>query len=462
MRLLFFLALLFFACAAPPDAREAEVVDTLTQADQVLLQSRPVLTAGKYAQMATAPYEFYRGNLALFRHDWEAGTTSRTSFFTDVAPVWGIADPHPENFGVLLAEDGTLGFEPNDLDSADRVPALFDVRRLVGGLALGVKISAPDVSAHDVALAAAQGYAQALIGFAHGAGLTRIDSPGDGTVLKDIFKRANRELAARSELTDFTVVDASGRHFKQGIYDPTAPTGELGPVPAAVRAALPGLLARLGSDPAFTVLDVAREYGAGVSSWPRVRVLVLLRGATDAPDDDLMLEVKEETESGVAGWYAPTLSTDDVAQRVENAARRAWSRPDAEAHYFCGALLGVPVQVRTEANAQKSVRVTRWLGDRGTRSELVTFATLEGALLARIHARSEPATVALLAAQLSRAPDVFAEEQAAFADAHADLVLADYARFLHALATRGPTLGVTRAPDTTPASDAEAFFGSPP
>jgi hypothetical protein len=76
------------------------------------------------------------------------------------------------------------------------------------------------------------------------------------------------------------------------------------------------------------VLDVAPEDGAGVSRWPRV----LVRGATDAPGDDFMLEEKEDKGSFVAHRRR--------ACARENAARRAWSRGARR--------LGVPVRVRTE------------------------------------------------------------------------------------------------------------------
>lgn len=44
----------------------------------------------------------------------------------------------------------------------------------------------------------------------------------------------------------------------------------------------------------FQIEDAARELGSGVASFPRVRVLVLVRGPTASPDDDVILpEIKE-------------------------------------------------------------------------------------------------------------------------------------------------------------------------
>lgn len=105
-------------CAGPADVREAEIVNAFSRADELLLRTRPTLVAGKYQRMASLPFEFYRGNLPLFRFDWELGRTSRSGFAANTQAVLGLADPHPENFGILVAGDSTAALEPNDFDSA--------------------------------------------------------------------------------------------------------------------------------------------------------------------------------------------------------------------------------------------------------------------------------------------------------------------------------------------------------
>lgn len=431
--------------------REAEVATIIARADEVLTRSRPELMRGRYARMASNPFDYYRGNLALFRHDWELGRTSRSGFLGAEPPVWGLGDPHPENFGVLIASDGTAALEPNDFDSADRVPYLFDVRRLVAGLALATRLSNEQVSPSEIGAAAARSYATTLIALNAGEAPERVVGPGASPVMSDLFRRSTRDLAAKAELTALTEVTDGARRFRRGVVDPAEPTQHLGELPPTVRAALPDALRRLGE---VEVLDAVREYGSGVASWPRVRLLVLLA-------DDVILELKELPESMLAGWYRPTLAALDTPTRVEAGARRAWFRPDADPRFFATTWLGLPVLVRTESEAFKNVRVSRLVGERASRASLLGLAQSEGALLARVHAASERETVAAVAAQLERGPEVFADEQGAFAETHSAEVLVDFAHFQAALERLGGTLGITQDPRARAPDGAAALFGDP-
>jgi uncharacterized protein (DUF2252 family) len=447
------------ACGPASSARTAELVQALERADDVLLRTRPELVAGKYARMATGAFEFYRGNLPVFRHDWEAGRTSRTGF-GEALPVPGLGDPHPENFGLLVGGDGVFALEPNDFDSADRVPYLFDLRRLLAGLGLGVRLMAPTAEPEVVAVETARSYATSLVALAGGLAPARVVDAGRSAILQDLFRRGLRDQLARSELDALTTVTDGVRAFRRGGLDPAEPTSVLAEVPAFVRAAVPAALERLGSSPQWAVLDVVREFGSGVASWPRVRLLVLVRGPTDAPGDDEVLELKELAESGVAGWYPPRPVATDTPARVEAALRRAWAVPDADPRWYTTTLLGFPLQVRTESEAHKNQRLSRWTGARASQAELVLLGQALGTLLARVHARADQATLAAVAAQVGRDVDAFAAEQGAFAVTQAQQVLDDHALFQAALSELGPTLGVRVDPTERATSTIQSFLGS--
>lgn len=452
--------LCFAACAPEPDARQATVVQVLTRADEVLLRTRPALASGKFERMATGPFDFYRGSLPLFRADWEAGRISQSGFLASTPPVLGLGDPHPENFGLLLDREGVLALEPNDFDSADRVPYLFDVRRLVTGLAVGAFVLRPDEPPDAIAQAAALSYATTFLALADGAEPERITDGHGSAVLDDLFRRGRRDLTARAELAQLTVVEGDRRRFLRGAPDPTEPAAVLEDVKPALADTLSTALARLG--PSTRVLDAVRQYGSGVASWPRLRFLVLLDGPTEATGDDVIVELKELSESALAGWYRPTLVAVDSTGRVESALRRAWAVPDADPRWFATSWWGLPVQVRTESEAQKGVRVERWVGSRGTSAELAKLGAVLGAVLARVHARSGPEVVAGLTAQLRRDPEAFALEQAAFGAGEGAQVLADFERFRDARARWGPLLGVVNDARDLPVSLAAEVFGSPP
>lgn len=436
------------------------LIQVLTKADEVLIRSRPQLASGKFERMALGPFEFYRGTLPLFRADWEAGRLSRSGFLAGTPPVLGLGDPHPENFGLLLGRDGVLALEPNDFDSADRVPYLFDVRRLVTGLAVGARVSRPDEPTEAIAHAAALSYATTLLALANGTAPERVTDALGSVVLEDLFRRGRRALTARKELAQLTRVDGGVRRFLRGAPDDAEPTAVLEDVKPAIAASLEGPLARLGAS--THLLDAVRQYGSGVASWPRLRFLLLLDGPSDSPADDVVVELKELTESALAGWYRPALVASDTPTRVEAALRSGWAVPDADPRWFCTEWEGLPVQIRTESEAHKSVRVDRWQGVRGTTEALANLGSVLGAVLARVHSRREPEVLVALTAQLGRDPRAFAAEQAAFAAEESAQVLADFERFREARARWGPLLGVVNDERDRPVSLAAELFGGPP
>lgn len=450
-RVLAFCALLS-ACAPPKDEREARVANVLSRADEVLIRTRPELMAGKYRRMATNAFDFYRGALPLAVADWEAGRISPSGFTNATLPVNGLGDPHPENFGLLLGRDGVFNFEPNDFDAASRVPYLFDVRRLVVGLGVGARQRNPDVHVAAIGRAAAQAYADAMLSGDAGV----IDAPGDSEVLQDLWERGTEDLADRKELNELTRLDGGARHFIRDPPDPGEPGSLLADVPVGLE--LNPVVARLESP----VLDTVRQFGSGVASWPRLRFLVLLDGPTSARDDDVIVEVKELAEAPSAAWYRPYAVALDTPSRIETSIRRAWWRPDADPRWYTTGWNGLPVQVRTESEANKGVNVSKWSGVRASETELAKLGAVLGTLLARVHLRSEPEVIASIRAQLGRGPDVFALEQSNFADAESAQVFADFTRFRHALDELGPTLGIMQDPRELPQGFQREVFGGPP
>ena len=73
------------------------VVAALTAGDAEFLWDRPALAAGKYARMATDPFAFFRGALALFLRDWNdsAMGLQATRFAAGDARPIGLGDAHP-------------------------------------------------------------------------------------------------------------------------------------------------------------------------------------------------------------------------------------------------------------------------------------------------------------------------------------------------------------------------------
>lgn len=472
------------ACASPAEsARSTIAIEAIARADLPLVRTRPLLVAGKWARMARDPYAFYRGTVPLFLRDARDASLSiaRSRFALDQPLVLGLGDAHPENAGVLWASDATGAIEPNDFDGADRVPYLRDLRRLTVGMALAAWVAnvgdeaaraATRARARDIAKAAAAGYRAAMRALSTGAAAERLIDAGGNPNLEDLFKRAARDAASRAELEGLTVLEGSARRLKRGVLASDEPENTLADLPRAALQALPAAIEQyrrslLAPPPAefFGVLDAAREFGSGVASWPRVRALILVRGPTDAPEDDVILELKELADSGTAASVPPNVFFTSVEARVLSTARAVWARPDAEPFWGTTTLLGLPVQIKLEAEKNKTLRTSRMVGARGTPEALIGLATRLGALLARVHASrlgTEPSPAAVISARIEADGTAFEDEQADVAVEYAETVKSDWALFRAALADKGPTLGVPFDESDAPRADLRALFGTPP
>ncbi len=475
------LALGAIACGGPTseEARKAEIASVIASADEPLIRSRPALIAGKYARMAASPYDFFRGTVPLSLHDYRQNNfgfgTSDFALDGPLAPVLG--DPHPENFGTLLGPDGTLALEPNDFDSADFAPYLWDLRRLVAGMALSARLTnAEDPVARDataqksrvIARAAAEAYAQAITALSTGSPRAQVTS-GDGDPnLEDLFTRSAEDLTARTELVELTTLENGRRLLRRGVLDPADPAEQYLELPAWAVAALPATLARYQQtlqnppDPAFfELLDAARAVGSGVASWARVRVVLLVRGPTDDPADDVMLELKELNDSGLAGHYPPFVRYDTVDERIRLSSRAAWAKPDAEPLWGTSEWVGFPCQIKRESDGQKTIRVRRMSKDRGTPEALESLSRHLGRVVARTHSAT-PKNAAWVAREISavigRDPVRFADEQADVGETYAQQVLADHEFFRALLEESGPRLGLPHETSDLPSPDLAAIY----
>lgn len=414
--------------------------------------------ARRNALMASSPVSFYRATLSLFRRDWIHNTAglSRSRFAVAGPMPLGVGDPHVENFGTLLGRDGRVTFEPDDLDAAARLPYLWDLRRLIVGLCVAARDSnansptarrAAASAATAIARETARAYAEAICERAH-------DAPSaDGAIVDDLTRRAASDAASREELSELTVITDGARRLKRGPVDPRDASEQLLAPSRPAIDALPELFERyrqtLRTPPDgrfFTPLDVARATGRGAASSATARLLVLLRGPSDAPEDDVIVEIKELPEA-----VTPDASLDvDPVARVLAAREVLWSRPDADPYWGAATWRGCPVQLRAETAAAKGIHVARMRGRLGTPEALTELARTLARRLAAIHLRSLPRPPPQ-AEGIARDVAGFVEEQAQRSTRYADLVFEDWARFRRIVQSERPAATSASGPSSRPA-----------
>ncbi|MBM4375081.1 MAG: DUF2252 family protein [Deltaproteobacteria bacterium] len=451
------------ACGGDGD-RTGTVVGAMVRADLTLLRHRPALVAEKYRVMGASPYAFLRGSFPVFVRDAldpSMGLVPPEASLPDTL-AFGVGDAHLENFGTLRASDGTFGLEVNDLDAADRYPFHWDSLRLLSSLVVAVRLSNPtDTDARAAALAAeetivlagARAYVDELVRFATGGEPQRFDDGAGAPLVEEAFERSKDGATSRSELGELTVVEQGVRRFIRGPLDGDS-SKILRDLPRrgieAVARALSDARENRGDAPSvesMRVLDAVQELGSGVASLPRIRVLALVEGETSSTDDDRVYELKELTDTPALGWRAPGRVADDVLARVRLSAATLWSRPDADPSWSTATLFSLPVQVRLETDAHRTLRVHRLTGVKATPEALEALAAVLGAKLAAIHWRSEGASA--VASRLRHDPERASSSLATVARGYASTVLDDHERFRSALLDLGPTLGV-RASDDEP------------
>lgn len=451
--------------ARPP--RALWLQNTIVEDHLLLLVRSPELVAVKFEVMARDPYSFFRGTLGQFTRDVTVpgpGYLPTRYLTREAAQLALVGDPHLENIGTYRSDLGVLSVEYNDFDAATFGPYTFDLRRLslsffVAGSTLGLS----DEESRALARAAAQGYADQLRALSLGGAPLRLH-PEDTTnpLWSDLLADAREDGEAAKELGDFTEVLDGVRRFKEG---PLNVEGDaLAPVSSDEEEMLRALLARypasvLGAPGgAFLVCkDVARRFGAGVSSLPLLRYYALIEGPSAAIEDDLLLELKEVRDPpAYALELFPAVPFDDNAARAVSLARALQESPRVDPLLGHAREGGVALRVRWLTEFQEGVDLpdiaAGLLVGALTGEDLRGVAHDAGGLLARGHAFAEGlegrGLPALLGAVNGDFPGLV-DETASFVEVYGPQLLQDFLLFRALLAEEGPLLGFT-PPQETP------------
>lgn len=286
--------------------RAARIVDVISAEFGGMMAQDPAAFRRKFRKMAASPFAFYRGSATIFYADLNDDFADDRFLDDRTRRVWIHGDLHAENFGTYMNSSGQLVFNVNDFDEAYVGPFTWDLKRFAASVALIAYAKAlSDTVITDLVTRFATGYLAELRAIAAGGddaiGSITLDN-ADG-VLRTVLQRAR--LNTRVDLlSEQTTIDQYERRFslREGVFEIDAATRKsvleayeryLDTLPPSATAARPV---------AAQIKDVVLRKGVGIGSAGLPSYNLLLEGATQALENDVVIYMKQAQVPAVARY----------------------------------------------------------------------------------------------------------------------------------------------------------------
>ena len=415
------------------------IVAALVDAFEDLMERDPRAFRAKFRKMARDPFAFYRGSACLFYADvvrledrWADERTSR---------VWIQGDLHAENYGTYMDSQGVLVFDVNDFDEAYVGHFTWDLRRMAASLALlGYAKALSDRAVERMIGAYATAYLERVRAFAAGGGDEEFRltlGTTDGAV-EDALKEARHQTRV-DLLGRLTHVEGDNRRFADVSVNRRLDEEEYGRVHDAYTAYLETVPKRKRRPTlSYTVKDIVGRSGFGIGSAGLPAYSLLIEGATQALENDVILSIKQGNRA------APSRVVDDpeiAGQFLHHGHRTALSQRALQAHAdpwlgWCE-LDGVG-QVVAEVSPYEADVDWDAVSDL---DEIVDLLRYLGQATAKVHCVSDASsdhglvpfqTEVAINEVVGDDGDAFADDLAAFGQAYGAVARDDHRRFVDA------------------------------
>ena len=280
--------------ARDPADRVQQIIDILVEAFEPLIKADQAAFRSKFRKMAADPFAFYRGSACLFYADvvddedrWVDERTSR---------VWIQGDLHCGNFGTYMDSSGVLVFDVNDYDEAYLGHFTWDLKRLAASLALlGFGKALLDKTIETMIRTVGEAYVERVRGFASGNDDEQFRLTLDTTsgVLHDVLLDAR--MRTRIALLDrTTTIRAQYRVFREGPGVRALDADERKRVEAAFAEYLQTIPSgKLKEATSYRIKDIVGRSGFGIGSAGLPAYNLLIEGATQALENDVVLSMKQ-------------------------------------------------------------------------------------------------------------------------------------------------------------------------
>jgi uncharacterized protein (DUF2252 family) len=292
--------------------RQEQIVASLVEAFEPLIDRDPRAFRRKFRRMAADPFAFYRGSACLFYADvarlddrWADERTSR---------VWIQGDLHAENYGTYMNSEGVLVFDVNDFDEAYLGHFTWDLQRMAASLALlGFGKALSDETIRRMITTYAGAYLDQVRAFTTGDRdrefRITLETAPEGA-LRGVLLDAR--LQTRIGLLErLTAIEGTQRAFREGSGVRRLDGAERDEVLAAYQSYLSTIpeIKRQHSV-SYVVKDVVGRSGFGIGSAGLPAYSLLIEGRTQALENDVVLSMKQ------GNLAAPSRVVDDPRIRA--------------------------------------------------------------------------------------------------------------------------------------------------
>ncbi|MDD2722694.1 MAG: DUF2252 family protein [Methylovulum sp.] len=262
--------------------------------------------AVKMTKMAVNAFAFYRGTAHIFYEDTKNTATWPTSWYTNTITngVWLEGDMHMQNMGGFRDANSNAVFDTNDFDEGYWGSYTWDLRRMAVAILLaGEEKGISSTNRQTLVKNFVGSYATQIAAFKGNDNELsyRLGASNTNGIVKDTIQAADGKTRS-SLLAKYTAVSGGSRYF-------LTISGSLQPVNSAtftaINAAMLGYISSISaskrkSNSYYVLKAAASRLGSGTGSLGRYRYYLLIDGPSTATSDDVILEMKQETDSAVS------------------------------------------------------------------------------------------------------------------------------------------------------------------
>jgi uncharacterized protein (DUF2252 family) len=369
-----------------------------------LIARAPALVQLKYQAMQESPFAFYRATAFLYYQD-----VAQMAALQSPIHILQQGDFHLENLGTYRAGN-TYAYDLNDFDEAFQGPWIWELARCAVSVQLAAEEAGFSKSERDEFVAhLTTRYLTHLQALTQQPGALR--QPLGAASVTEKPRKALEKAAQFNPAEWIAEMTVNGRFRPSDKVQPVSPA-----IAQEVAAAVTNYASqRREPSGFFRVKDTATRI-AGKGSLGLYRYLALVEGATPAPGDDHILEIKE--------------AITPSAQALQSRTPGNGNRIVKAFHYFLpGAdpLLGTTQIHRQEAYIRELLpKETVNLEKINKKSEYRDFLDTVALVAARAHARSQQGARILQEAQ---SPQALHQRIGPFAQSYAAQVQSDFETF---------------------------------